>query len=318
MLARVAADFYWLGRYAERIEQTARLLDYQLTRLVDRPAEELSLGWGAIYRALGQPPPAGATPAERAEEFLIPDAYTLAGNLAEESVNPGSILSCWARGRACAQRVRAHLPLAVWTCLNQGYLWMREVDFARAWMEAPSKLVREVIDRMRLFAGVVDGAMSHDDAWRFMELGRFIERAQNQTALLGTWVESTTEENAALSWENLLYVCGAYEVYCRRRSMLIRREEALDFLVRDPEFPRSLRFSLQRIEETLAGIDPAGARYPLAPPHRMTLRLAAAVEMGEGDSARAFFCAIGSDARALHDLTMAAYVDRSLAEEVSA
>ena len=99
MLARVAADFYWLGRYVERIEQTARLLEYQLTRLVDRPADELAVGWGAIYRALGQAPPGATSGVEEAEDFLIPDAYTLAGNLVEESANPDSILSCWRLGR---------------------------------------------------------------------------------------------------------------------------------------------------------------------------------------------------------------------------
>ena len=66
MLARVAADFYWLGRYVERVEQTARLLEYQLTRLVDRPADELAVGWGAIYRTLGQAPPGAMSGAEEA------------------------------------------------------------------------------------------------------------------------------------------------------------------------------------------------------------------------------------------------------------
>ncbi len=324
MLARVAADFYWLGRYVERIEQTARLLEYQLTRLVDRPADELAVGWGAIYRALGQAPPGATSGVEEAEDFLIPDAYTLAGNLVEESANPDSILSCWRLGRENAQRVRAQLPLSIWTRLNQGYLWMREVDFAREWAQAPAQVAREIIDRMRLFAGVVHSTMPRDDAWRFLELGRFIERAQHQAALLEAWVEFARARRgvAALSWADLLHVCRAYEIYCRRHSMKVLEGEALGFLTRNPELPRSLRFSLQRIEEVLAGIDPLGARYPLAPPHRMALRLTAAIEMdaaGSGEvDAGAFFRAIGGDVRELHDLAMAAYVHRSLAEEIPA
>lgn len=321
MLARIAADFYWLGRCAERIEQTARLLEYQLVRLVDRPAEELAVGWRAIYRALGQAPPGAAAEGDEAEAFLIPDAYTLAGNLLEEGANPDAALSCWRQGRENARRVRAQLPLPVWTCFNQGYLWMRESDFAAAWAESPVSLARGTIDRMRLFAGVVDAVMSRDDAWRFLELGRFIERTQHQAALLGAWVEFAGEEGAALSWEGLLHACGAYEIYCRRRSMRVRREDVLGFLARDPELPRSLRFALQRVEERLAGVDPAGARYPLAPPHRMALRLTAAIEMeGAGTSGEAggFFRSIGSDARALHDLVMAAYVNRSLTGETPA
>ena len=324
MLARVAADFYWMGRYVERVEQTARLLEYQLNRLVDRSVDELAVGWAAIYRALGQPAPGATSGSEAAEAYLIPDAYTLAGNLVEEGANPDSILSCWRQARENAQRVRAQLPLLIWTRLNQGYLWMREVNFAKEWEQAPKRLALDIIDRMRLFAGVVHSTMPRDDAWRFLELGRFIERAQHQAALLGAWVEFTRTRwgVAALSWADLLHVCRAYEIYCRRHSMKIRPEEVLGFLARDPELPLSLRFSAQRTEEVLAGIDPLGARYPLAPPHRMVLRLTAAIEMDAAGSAAAdlaAFCrAIGNSTRALHDLTMVAYVNRSLAEETPA
>ncbi len=324
MLARVAADFYWMGRYAERVEQTARLLEYQLNRLVDRSVDELAVGWAAIYRALGQPPPGTISDTEEPEVYLMPDAYTLAGNLVEEGANPDSILSCWRQARESGQRVRAQLALAIWTRLNQGYLWMREVNFAAQWEQSPARLALEIIDRMRLFAGVVHSTMPRDDAWRFLELGRFIERAQHQAALLGAWVEfaHARRDVSALSWADLLRVCRAYEIYCRRHSMKVQRENVLGLLARDPDLPRSLRFSAQRIEEVLAGIDPLGARYPLAPPHRMALRFTAAIEMDAAGSAEvdsAAFCqAIGNDTRALHELVMAAYVNRSLAEEIPA
>ncbi len=327
MLARVAADFYWMGRYVERTEHTGRLLQYQLNRLVDRPADELAIEWRAVYRALGQSPPGVSADPDEAETYLMVDAYTLAGSLVEEGSNPASMLSCWERTRENARHVRPQLPLPVWTCLNQGYLWMRDSDFAEAWSKGPAALVREAIDRLRLFAGVVDAVMYRDDAWRFLELGRFVERTQAQAALLDAWTEIGRGDQAAssLSWADLLRVCGAYEVYCRSRSMEVHREAVLHLLIRDPELPRSLRFAVQRIGEMLAGIDPVGARSPLAPPHRMALRLAAAIEVettgapaeGERDSSD-FFRSIGNDSRALHDLTMAAYVDYSLAEGLPA
>lgn len=323
MLARVAADFYWLGRHVERIEHTAGLLQFQLTRLVDRPADELAVGWQAIYQVLGQAPPGVATSGGEAETLLIADAYTLAGNLVEETANPDSLLSCWQRGRENAQLVRAQLPLAVWTCLNQGYLWIRDSNFALTWAKAPAALVRETIDRLRLLAGVVDATMSRDDAWRFLELGRFIERIQHQAGLIGCWIEFSREDrsDAALSWADLLRVCGAYETYCRRYSTRVDREEALGLLTRQPELPRSLRFSVQRIDEMLAGIDPVGAHHPLAPPHRMALRIAAAIEVeatrlsGAAESG-GFFQSMEEHGRTLHDLTMASYVDHSLTEAV--
>ena len=321
MLARLAAEFYWLGRNVERIEHTARLLRFQLNRLSDRPADELALGWQAVYSILGQAPVGTTASPDEAESVVIPDAYTLAGELVEERANPDSLLSCWERGRENGQRVRAQLPLSVWTCLNQGYLWIRSSDFSGAWANAPATLVSEAIDRLRLFAGVVEAAMPRDEAWRFLELGRFIERMQHQAVLIASWVEFNPGDHVAsvLSWADLLRVCDAHEVYCRRRSTSVDRKEALCLLTQDPELPRSLRFSVQRIEELLAGIDPVGARYPLAPPHRLALRMTAAVEMeptglSEETAAGDFFRSLGNDSRTLHNLTMAVYVTGSPAE----
>ena len=316
MLARAAADFYWMGRYFERTEHTARLLRYQLTRLVDTPADELALGWRVIYRALGQSSPVTPTPSDEAEAFLIADAYTLAASLVEDTANPDSMIRCWTMARANAKQLRPWLPVRVWTCLNQGFFWIRDCDFSNAWAEGPTALVAEAIDRLRLLAGVVNARMPRDDAWRFMELGRFVERLQHQAALLDAWdrVGRSPEDAPALSWAGLLRICGAYEFYCRTHSMVIRRDPALAFLIRNPELPRSLCFAVRRIEQLLSGIDPRGARYPLGAPHRTALRLAAAVETdlgngGDGGNGRRFFEALLGDSRALHEITMAAYVD---------
>ncbi len=320
MLARVAAEFYWLGRHVERIEHTARLLRFQLTRLADSPADDLNVGWQAVYRILGQAPVGTTASGDEAEAIVIPDAYTLAGELVEERSNPDSLLSCWELGRENGQRVRAQLPLPVWTCLNQGYLWIRDSHFSVAWSKGPAALVNEAIERLRLLAGVVEDVMPRDDTWRFLELGRFTERVQHQAALLASWVELNFEERASgLSWAELLRVCGAYEVYCRRHSTDVGKKEAVSLLTQDPGLPRSLRFSVQRIEELLAGIDPVGARYPLAPPHRMALRLVATVEMEPAglsaeSAASDYFRSVENDARVLHRLTMAAYVTHSPAE----
>ena len=325
MLAREAADFYWMGRYVERTEHTARLLRHQLTGLVDTPADELALGWRVLYRTLGQSAPATPADADEAEAFLIADAYTLAGTLVEDRMVPDSMISCWRAARANASQLRPQLPLRVWTCLNRGYLWIRDCDFPGAWKVSPAELVSEGIDRLRLLAGVVGAVMPRDDAWRFLELGRFVERFQHQTALLDTWdrIGCAPGQRPALSWADLLRVCGAYELYCRRHAMTVRRDEVLDLMIRNPEVPRSLRFALHRIESMLMGIDPLGNRHPLAPPHRMALRLAAVLEADSGDSDNAapapagesgLFERLTGNGQALHDRVIAAYVDYPIAE----
>ncbi len=321
MLASVAADFYWLGRYAERAEQTARLLRHQLTRLPDTPAVELARGWRAVYESLGQEPPAAPQGADEAEAFLQVDAYTLAGGLIEEAANPGSVLACWGAARENGRRVRPHLPLRVWTSLNQGFLWLRDSDFAAAWAAAPAGLANEAIDRLRFFAGVVEAMMPRDDAWRFLALGRFVERLQHQVALLDTWRDAGGRQDGGprLRWADLLRLCGAYEFYCRTHSMSVDGNAALAFLVRNPALPRSLRFSVQRIDALLVGIDPAGARYPLAAPHRAALRIGAALEVatarGEDGAPDwdAVLEALAGQCGALHDLAIETYVDYSAA-----
>jgi len=325
MLAREAGDFYWMGRYIERTEQTARLLRHQLTGLVDTPADELALGWRVLYRTLGQSVPDTPEDADEAEAFLIADAYTLAGTLVEDETVPDSMISCWRAARANASQLRPQLPLRVWTCLNRGYLWIRDCDFPGAWKIRPVELVAEGIDRLRLLAGVVDAVMPRDDSWRFLELGRFVERFQHQTSLLDSWdrIGCAPKRQPALTWADLLRVCGAYELYCRRFTMTVHRDEVLDLMIRDPEVPRSLRFALYRIENLLVGIDPLGNRHPLAPPHRVALRLAAVLEAdaggpnspgpGEGmDSG--LFERLAQDGQALHDRVMAAYVDYPVEE----
>ncbi|MCY3698093.1 MAG: alpha-E domain-containing protein [Gemmatimonadetes bacterium] len=325
MLARMAANFYWLGRYAERTENTARLLEYQVTRLVDTDADELALGWRVVYRALSQSPPQAPADVDEAEAFLIADAYTLTGGLVEDTTNPASMISCWGMARENAREIRPRLPLRVWVCLNQGFLWLQETEFAEAWGEGPAALVSQAIDRLRLLAGVVDANMARDDAWRFLELGRYVERLQQQIVLLDVWdrIGRPDGDGLALSWADLLRVCGAFEPYRRDRSLTLHRGSVLGFLMRNPEVSRSLHYAIGRIESTLRGIDPAGGRPPLAAPHRLTLRVSAALELDPGEAEAApdaadaasdaasgeVFGLLTRDSRTLHDLVQATYVD---------
>lgn len=310
MLARMAANFYWMGRYVERTENTARLLEHQLGRLVDAGADELAVGWRVVYGALDQPPPDVPDDVGEAEAFLIADAYTLTGGLVEDTTNPASLVSCWGMARENAREIRPQLPLPVWVCLNQGFLWLGEEEFAAAWAEGPAALVGRAIDWLRRLAGVVDANMARDDAWRFLELGRYVERLQQQAVLLDVWdrIGRGGDDEAALSWADLLRVCGAFEPYRRDRTLRLRREAVLGFLMRNPDIARSLRFATDRIDELLRGIDPIGARHPLAAPHRLVLRMAASLEVEDVSK----FEELIGESRALHDVVMDTYVDYPL------
>ncbi|MCY4644358.1 MAG: alpha-E domain-containing protein [Bacteriovoracales bacterium] len=306
MLARVAGELYWLGRHVERAEHTARLLHHQLAGLADRPASELALGWQVLYRALKQSPSdISVKRPDELEAFLMADAYTLAGPLVEERSNPSSVISCFAKARENARQVRPYLPLSVWSCLNQGHLWMEACDFATTWAKAPSAIVEEISDRLRLFAGVVEGQMPRDQGWHFLELGRFLERLQNQTTLFSAW------EASLFPWDKLLRICGAYEAYCRSHSMEVCREKAFGPLVQDPSLPRSLGFCLREIQGLLKGINPKAPRFPSPLACRLVLHLISTVEMANPaqDAAQDFLSAVEKSAHSLHDVVMKNYVD---------
>lgn len=315
MLARAAGDFYWMGRYFERAEHTARLLDYHLARLVDTPADVLARGWQLLYAALSQPPPTSPTETGNAEAFLVPDAFALAAHLVEDSENPDSIIQSWTKARDNAKQLRPWLPVRVWTCLNDGFLWLQNCDFAEYWAQGPNRLPAGVVNRLRHLSGVVEARMSRDNAWRFLELGRFVERLQLQTALLQAWSRPSNKKSQI--WAGLLDVCAAYEAYCRTCSMVIQSGRALAFLISNPEVPRSLSFATRSVQYLLSDIDPAGGRYPRRAPHRHALRLAAAIEtnlqaFAESADTQDFLGDFAEECWTLHDLIIAEYIDYPL------
>ncbi|WP_425153017.1 alpha-E domain-containing protein [Candidatus Palauibacter sp.] len=177
-------------------------------------------------------------------------------------------------------------------------------------------LVKQAIDRLRLLAGVVDASMARDDAWRFLELGRHVERLQQQIVLLDVWdrIGRRGNDGGSMSWADLLRVCGAFEPYRRDRSLALRRGAVLGFLIRSPEVARSLRFATDRIDGLLRGIDPIGARHPLAAPHRLVLRMAASLEMDlatdepEAEAVSIFETLTGGS-RELYEVLLETYVD---------
>ncbi|MYC04994.1 MAG: alpha-E domain-containing protein [Rhodothermaceae bacterium] len=315
MLARAAGDFYWTGRYFERAEHTARLLDYHLAHLVDTPADVLARGWQLLYAALAQPPPISPTETGDAEAFLVPDAFALAAHLIEDTENPDAIIQSWTKARDNAKQLRPWLPVRVWTCLNDGFLWLRDCDFTEYWAQGPNRLPAGVVDRLRHLSGVIEARMSRDNAWRFLELGRFVERLQLQTALLRAWSNPSNKNSQV--WAGLLEVCAAYEAYCRTCSMVIQPRQALAFLIANPEVSRSLSFATRSVQILLSDIDPAGGRYPRRAPHRRALRLAGAIETNLHASAEIadtqdFLGDFAEECRTLHDLIIAEYIDYPL------
>ena len=259
MLARGAESLYWLGRYIERTEHVCRLLRVQMEVLVDRPVREINLGWRRIYAAVSRQPPSPAVGfAGTDDDFALADSFTLADDLTFERMNPDSVRNCLSNGRENARQTRHCISAEMWTCLNRAWLRLRERRIQDIWKAAPESFYAEVAQDMGTFLGAMDATMYRDDGWRFLQLGRAVERAQLTIVLLVAQFEAvrTREDPAEEEWSGLLRICEAFDAYRRCFGSELRPERVLDLLVGDPLLSRSVSRSLDTAAARLGAIAP--------------------------------------------------------------
>ena len=192
MLSRSAQSLYWMGRYLERAEHLCRLLQLQVEALVDRPLSEIYFGWSRLYAGLSRQPPGGDLESEGSDDYILADSYTLAGDLTFERDNSDSVRNCFAFGRENARQVRHCISAEMWTCLNLAWLRICDLDIEDIWKVSPENFYAETTREINTFTGVAEATMYRDEGWRFMRLGRFIERAQ-----LGSHCSSLSSRPAA-------------------------------------------------------------------------------------------------------------------------
>ena len=314
MLARSAECLYWMGRYVERTENVCRLLREQMETLIDRPVAEIHFGWRRIYTALGRRPPSPAVGfAGTDDDYALADSFTLADDLTFERANPDSVTNCFSNGRENARQMRHCISGAMWTCLNLAWLRLRKRDIQEIWKAAPESFYTDVAHDMGAFLGVMDTTMYRDDGWRFLQLGRAIERAQATVALLLAQLETvrTQKDPADDEWSGLLRVCDAADAYRCCYGSELRPERALDLLVNDPLLPRSLCRSLDtaaaRLSAIALGPGPIGETRKLAGELGPTARRPwpARARLGEREDR---LRRMQAQCRSLHDLVMDAYV----------
>ena len=314
MLSRSAQGLYWMGRYLERASHLCRLLQLQVEALVDRPAAEIHFGWSRIYAVLDRQPPSGDDLAlDESDEFTLADSYTLAGDLTFERSNPESIRSCFALGRENARQMRHCISAEMWTCLNLAWLRIRELDVEDIWKVSPESFYAETTREIDAFIGVADTTMYRDEGWRFMQLGRFIERAQLLVALLLAQLATGRAPNAPpeLGWTSLLRACQAFDAYKRAYSVEVQPDRVLDLLVTDPLLPGSLHRSLETLASELAAIGPGPGLRAGAAAERLAGRLCALIRYDWPDrqDRTALLAQAREQSLELHDLVNAAYID---------
>ncbi len=254
LLSRIAETLYWTGRYVERADDTARMVDVYVHRLLEEPRADEDSDCRALLSVLGilQPPDSPL------------DIGTTIYHLAYEARTPSAIAGAVLAARAGARSVRDVISSEMWECLNVTSLALARQRRAAERL-GPHVYLRFIRERAALFFGLADSTMSHDDAWRFLILGRSIERVDMTARLLIAQMPDTPNETG---WLMLLRACGAYESFIRSHGWAGGQGRAAEFLILDRLFPRSVLHALATAEECLAALDPEAGRAGMADPAR--------------------------------------------------
>jgi uncharacterized alpha-E superfamily protein len=280
MLSRTADHLYWMSRYMERAENTARMLDvnYQ-TSLVPQSPEDVERGWrgllGISELSSDFATRYGAINARNAMDYMVRDER-----------NPSSIVSCLHAARENARAVRGTLTTEVWETQNQTWLEFQRLARSSDFQRDPSQLFEWVKFRSHLSRGVTVGTMLQDEAFHFLRIGSFLERADNTARLLDVKFHAVASEYNATPntgpfnafeqssfgslqsqamgeapqrdtevdfyhWSAILRSVSGFEVYRKVYRNVIKPEKVAELLILRPDMPRSLACCVQEVETNL-------------------------------------------------------------------
>ena len=258
MLSRTADHLFWMSRYTERAENTARMLDvnYQ-TSLLPQSTTVAQAGWQGLL-SISELKPAYA--AKYGESINPRDVMDF---MVRDEKNSSSIISCLKNARENARAVRGTLTTEVWETQNQTYLevfrMLRNGDFERD----PGQFFEWVKFRSHLSRGVTVGTMLQDEAFHFLRLGTFLERADNTARLVdvkfhsfqGDFLGVPNEEDQEYDfyhWSAILRSVSGFEVYRKVYRDVIKPERVAELLILRADMPRSLLGCLNEVMHTLA------------------------------------------------------------------
>jgi uncharacterized alpha-E superfamily protein len=248
MLSRIAEALYWMGRYVERAEDTARILDVHYHLMLEDGAAGAERSLADLLAALGL-----QNEDTRAED--VAEVFQKLSFSTEISTSIWySVRSAWLAARGAREAISSEM----WECLNSMNenlaVQCRHSDGLHAFFSW-------VKDRSATFTGLVESTLSRDDGWRFLSLGRSLERSDMTIRLLSTRARFT---DIGATWVGILRSCSAYEAYLRTYHRSVDWSSALELLLLGRLFPRSVYSALTVAERRLGELDPRDGQSVLA------------------------------------------------------
>jgi len=245
VLSRIAESLYWVGRYVERAEDTARILDVHVHHILEDPTVSEETACRVLLGVMGTKPPEGLLDTQRVVELLgfnASDACSIVGSLSAAREN--------ARG------AREVLSTEMWECLNATWVALPGQRSTAAEL-GPHAFFQFVKERAAMLAGLGDSTMARDDGWRFLVLGRCLERVDMTARLL---LAGFCDPSGSPNWVTTLRSCSAHEAFLRTYKRGVDSSLVAEFLLLDRLFPRSAFFALGLAERRLAELGPITGR----------------------------------------------------------
>ncbi|HUN26019.1 MAG TPA: alpha-E domain-containing protein [Steroidobacteraceae bacterium] len=253
MLSRVVENVYWLARYLERAENTARLISVNANLLLDLP-QGYALGWQPLIDITGSRTAFDARHKQAGEREVV---QFLAG----DPENSGSIAASLTLARENARTLRDILPTEAWEALNQFCLEFNEELPTALTRRARFNFLKRIVLASQTLTGVLEGTMSRNDAYTFVMLGRNLERADMTSRIVDVRAAQLLPQSApelgpfdAIQWMSVLRSLSGYQGYRLSRRTRVNRRDALEFVLRDAHFPRACLYCLTQIEACLRSL----------------------------------------------------------------
>jgi uncharacterized alpha-E superfamily protein len=263
MLSRVAERVYWLGRYLERVENTARLVNVYGNVLLDlsRPAK---LVWESLIAIT-------ASHELFAERHANADERSVVRFYIADRNNPTSIVNSLVNARENARTVREIVPANSWEAINDLYLYLHDhVEGALA-RRRRDEFLTHVVNSCQFIAGGIAGTMSRDSAYQFLRAGCHLERADMTSRIIdvgmanvfpwASWMhgDEREPEGAATPYDSILWMSvlrslSALQMYRRLVPERVRADEVVEFLLQDEAFPRAIAHCLKEVQMSLEAL----------------------------------------------------------------
>ncbi len=274
MLSRVAESLYWMSRYLERAEHTARVIKVQLNLMLERETEDDDRHWKRMLKSL----------AIEMTDVKEGEAQAVAKSLIDSTACRSSIISCIMAARENSRQVREQISSEMWEQLNRMF-----IEVNRSGGDAASDVsdfLQAIKDGAHTFQGITDSTMTHGEGWQFIQAGRSLERASALATLLGVHFREFYGKEAEpepLEWIGLLRSCTAFEGYCKAYTADLRPDRIAEFLVLNASFPHSIRFSADALETAMKQIGAEVSSRRSARVERIAGRMQATLAFGQID-----------------------------------